>query len=152
METIPFLRQIPLFAELDDVTLRRLAERCVRRSVASGVVLFTAGEAYRGLYMVESGRVRIYRLSPDGREQVLHIEGPGRTVAELPLFDGGPYPASAVTLEESSLLFLPRADFDHELATWNPTATTKFVEALPLRQRRELLEGLAREAAEFAFL
>src|SRR5688572_25628300 len=134
METVPFLRQIPLFAELDDATLRRLAERCVRRTVASGVVLFTAGEPYRGLYMVESGRVRIYRLSPDGREQVLHIEGPGRTVAELPLFDGGPYPASAVTLEESQLLFLPCADFEQAYRT-NPDLAHAIIRSLGKRLR-----------------
>src|SRR5688572_10798974 len=119
MATADFLRGIALFSGLDERTLGTLADRCVRRRVAAGVVLFTAGEPYRGLYMIESGRVRIYRLSSDGREQVLHIEGPGRPVAELPLFDGGPYPASAVTLDECRLLFLPRADFEQAYRT-NP--------------------------------
>jgi CRP/FNR family transcriptional regulator, cyclic AMP receptor protein len=108
-----FLRQIPLFAELHDDALTQLAERCVSRSVGPGHVLFTTGEECRGLYMIESGRVRIYRTDPAGREQVMHIEGAGRTVAELPLFDGGPYPASAVTMEESRLVFLPRQAFEY---------------------------------------
>ena len=92
--------------------LRRLAARCVAKAVPAGTVLFTAGETCRGLYIVERGRVRIYRTSPAGKEQVLHIEGAGRAVAELPLFDGGVYPASAVTIDASHLIFLPRADLE----------------------------------------
>jgi CRP/FNR family transcriptional regulator len=110
MDTASLLQQIPIFGELDDAIIARLAERCVQKTVAPGTVVFTAGEECRGLYIVASGRVRVYRLSAEGREQVLHIEGPGRPVAELPLFDGAPYPASAVTTEESRLVFLPRAE------------------------------------------
>jgi CRP/FNR family transcriptional regulator len=113
MDVVALLRQLPIFSELDDTALQRLADRCVPRTVGAGYVLFTAGEECRGLYIVERGRVRIYRVSADGREQVLHVEGPGRPVAELPLFDGGSYPASAITIEESRLVFLPRADFEH---------------------------------------
>lgn len=134
MDIIAILRQIALFSGLDDTALSRLAERCVRRSVGSGVVLFTAGEPYRGLYMVEAGRVRVYRISSDGREQVLHIEGAGRTVAELPLFDGGPYPASAITLEESRLVFLPRADFEQAYRT-NPDFAHAIIQSLGKRLR-----------------
>lgn len=128
------LRQIPIFGELDDPSIARLASHCVPRTVGTGFVLFTAGEACRGLYIIESGRVRIYRISAEGREQVLHIEGPGRPVAELPLFDGGAYPASAVTMEESRLLFLPRADFEH-LYRSNPDFAQSIIRALGKRLR-----------------
>ncbi|HEX5831728.1 MAG TPA: Crp/Fnr family transcriptional regulator [Gemmatimonadaceae bacterium] len=107
------LRALPVFADLEEGAIARLAERCVPRQVSEGHVLFTTGERCRGLWVIASGRVRIYRTSPEGREQVLHVEGPGRPVAELPLFDGGTYPASAITLEPSCLVFLPRADFEH---------------------------------------
>ena len=130
----PILRQIPIFSELDDSSLARLASHCVSRSVAAGAVLFTTGEACRGLYIIESGRVRIYRISAEGREQVLHVEGPGRPVAELPLFDGGVYPASAVTIEPSRLLFLPRADFEH-LYRSNPDVAQAIIRALGKRLR-----------------
>lgn len=106
------LRQLPIFSELDDSALRQVADRCVSRGFGAGRVLFASGDTCRGLYVIETGRVRIYRTSPDGKEQVLHIEGPGRPVAELPLFDGGPYPASAVTIEPSRLIFLARDDFE----------------------------------------
>ena len=131
---LALLRQLPLFAGLDDSALARLAERCVSRTVGEGHVLFTAGEVCRGLYIVESGRVRIYRTSPEGREQVLHIEGPGRTVAELPLFDGGAYPASAVAMEKTRLVFLPRDDFEF-LYRSNPDIAQAVIRALGRRLR-----------------
>lgn len=138
------LHALPIFAELDVETMARLARRCVARSVAAGHVLFTTGEPCRGLYTIETGRVRIYRTSPEGREQVLHVEGPGRPVAELPLFDGGPYPASAVTLEPTRLVFLPRADFEH-LYRNNPDAAQAIIRGLGRRLRHlvQVTETLA---------
>lgn len=138
------LRQIPIFRELNDRSLQRLAERCIPRTAPSGTVLFAAGEPCRGLYVVDSGRVRIYRVSPEGREQVLHIEGPGRPVAELPLFDGGPYPASAVTIEDSRLLFLPRQEFE-QLYRESPDVAHAIIVALGKRLRHlvQLTETLA---------
>ncbi|MCC6316628.1 MAG: Crp/Fnr family transcriptional regulator [Gemmatimonadaceae bacterium] len=138
------LRRIPLFAELSDHALSALANRCVTRAHPAGTVLFTTGEPCRGLYMVESGRVRIYRTDAAGREQVLHVEGEGRAVAELPLFDGGPYPASAVTIEDSRLVFLPRADFEF-LYRSQPDIAQAVIRALGrrLRQLVHLAETLA---------
>jgi CRP/FNR family transcriptional regulator len=131
---IALLRRIPLFAELDDDALQQLARRCVTRSVPAGHVLFTTGEECRGLYVIESGRVRIYRTDPAGREQVLHVEGAGRAVAELPLFDGGPYPASAVTIEDSQLVFLPRPAFEY-LYRSQPDIAQAVIRALGRRLR-----------------
>ena len=144
MDARSLLRQIPIFAEFDDTSLGRLAERCVTRVYPRGHVLFTAGEQSRGLYVVETGKVRVYRTSPDGREQVLHIEGPGRAVAELPLLDGGAYPASAVTEEESRLLFLPRSEFE-SLYRSNPDVAQAVIHALGRRLRHlvQVTETLA---------
>ncbi len=138
------LRQIPLFVGLGDDGLIQLAHRCVPRSVPTGHVLFTTGEECRGLYMIESGRVRIYRTDPAGREQVLRIEGPGCPVAELPLFDGGPYPASAITIEASRLVFLPRSDFEYLYRT-QPDIAQAVIRALGRRLRHmvHLTETLA---------
>jgi CRP/FNR family cyclic AMP-dependent transcriptional regulator len=115
-------------------SILRLAERCVSRTVGAGHVLFITGDECRGLYIIETGRVRIYRTNSEGREQVLHVEGPGRPVAELPLLDGGPYPASAVALEETRLAFLPRADFESLYRT-NPDIAQAIIRALGRRLR-----------------
>jgi CRP/FNR family cyclic AMP-dependent transcriptional regulator len=138
------LHQVPLFAELNDEALAQLARHCVSRQFSTGNVLFTTGEECRGLYIIQSGRVRIYRTDPAGREQVLHVEGPGRTVAELPMFDGGPYPASAVTIEDSNLVFLPRQAFEHLYRT-QPDIAQAVIRALGRRLRHlvHLTETLA---------
>jgi CRP/FNR family transcriptional regulator len=139
-----FLKRIAIFSELNDDALRQLAARCVARTVPGGHVLFTTGEQCHGLYMIEAGRVRIYRTDPAGREQVLHIEGPGRTVAELPLFDAGPYPASAVTMEECRLVYLPRAAFEFVYRS-QPDVAHAIIRALGRRLRHlvHLTETLA---------
>lgn len=94
--------------------------------------------------MIESGEVRIFRTDPAGREQVLHTEGAGRTVAELPLFDGGPYPASALTTEASRLVFLPRTAFEYLYRT-HPDIAQAVIRALGRRLRHlvHLTETLA---------
>lgn len=128
------LRGLPLFATLDPAVVDGLAERCVTRAVGAGHLLFRAGDPCRGLYVVAEGRVRIFRVNRDGREQVLHVEGPGRPVAELPLFDGGAYPASAMTLEPSRLVFLPREVFEN-LYRSDPDVAHAVIRALGKRLR-----------------
>jgi CRP/FNR family transcriptional regulator len=141
---VAFLERIPIFSELNEAALQQLADRCVTRTVPGGRVLFTTGEQCQGLYMIEAGRVRIYRTDPAGREQVLHIEGPGRAVAELPMFDGGPYPASAVTMDECRLVYLPRAAFEF-LYRSQPDVAHAIIRALGRRLRHlvHLTETLA---------
>lgn len=160
MTELELLRSLPLFAGFGEDALARLAARSVVRTHPAGHVLFSTGEECRGLFVVESGRVRIYRTSPTGREQVLHTEGPGRPIAELPLFDGGAYPASAVTEIESRLLFLPRAEFE-ALYRDNPDIAATVIRGLGKRLRhlvhvtetlafRDVAARLASYLAEFA--
>lgn len=138
------LRNIPFFAEIPPAVLEALAARCVPRTVGEGFTLFRAGDRCSGLYLVLEGRVRIYRTATDGREQTIALEGPGRPVAELPLFDGGTYPASAATLEPARLAFLPRTEFEHAFRT-NPDVAVAVVRALGGRLRHlvQLVETIA---------
>jgi CRP/FNR family transcriptional regulator, cyclic AMP receptor protein len=109
--TLDLIRRLALFRALDDDALTAVAERMVVRTHPAGTVLFRRGEPCRGLFVVLSGRVRVYRSTRDGREQVLHTQGPGQPLAEVPLFDGGPYPANAVTDGATRLAFLGIGDF-----------------------------------------
>jgi CRP/FNR family transcriptional regulator len=138
------LHNVPLFRGMDDTIIDRLGMRCVSRTVADGHILFRAGEACTGMYIVVEGRVRIYRAAPDGRDQTIAVEGPGHSVAELPLVDGGPYPASAITMMPSQLLFLPRGDFEHAFRT-EPDVAAAVVRTLGARLRHlvQLVETLA---------
>src|SRR5580693_5272631 len=113
-ENIPSPRNIlkatPLFEALDESEISSLAARCRIRPYSPGEILFSEGEPCKGLYIVVSGRVRIFKTSANGREQVLTVEGPGASVAELPVFDGGNYPASGSAVEKTEVLFISRAD------------------------------------------
>ncbi len=134
-EAADFLRRLPLFAGLGEAALAAVAQRTVARSVAAGTRLFREGEPCKGLYVVVSGRVAVYRASADGREQVLHTQEAGQPIAEVPLFDGGPYPASARAAEDSRLLFLPRDAFEW-LYRHNPEIADAVIRDLGRRLRR----------------
>jgi len=95
------LKAVPLFAALTDGEIASLAARTAVRSYASGELLFSEGDPCAGLFLIAAGRIRIYKGSASGREQVLAVEGPGGSIAELPVFDGEAYPASAAALEPS---------------------------------------------------
>jgi CRP-like cAMP-binding protein len=111
-EAIQALRKLSLFSRLSEEGLRAVAERSVFRNVSRDTILFRRGEPCRGLYVVVEGSVRVYRANLEGREQVLHTQGPGQALAEVPLFDGGPYPASARAMEDGRVLFLAADAFE----------------------------------------
>ena len=134
-EAVTLLRTLPLFAGLDDAALELVARRTVLRTIPRDTVLFRRGEPCAGLYVVVEGRVRVYRSSSDGREQEIHSIGPGRPLAEVPLFDGGPYPASARAMEDGRILFLPRADFEW-LYRHHPPIADAVIRELGRRLRR----------------
>jgi CRP-like cAMP-binding protein len=98
------------FRFLPAVERRRLLERGTERALKAGEVLFAEGEPCRGLHILLEGRVELRQVSPRGREQVLHSEGPGATLGEAPLFDRGGYVASAVAVASTRVLFVPRAE------------------------------------------
>jgi CRP/FNR family transcriptional regulator len=133
--TSEILRALPLFARQSDEVLAAVERRCVVRTVGRGTILFRKDEPCRGMYVVVEGSVRVYRANREGREQVLHVQGPGQPLAEVPLFDGGPYPASARAEEDVRLLFLPIADFEHLYRT-NPEIADVVIRELGRRLRR----------------
>jgi CRP-like cAMP-binding protein len=128
------LQKTPLFAELTEDELTYMAERAIVRRFDAGQLIFSAGDACPGLWVIESGRVRIFKTSPSGREQVLAIEGPGSSVAELPVFDGGKYPASAAAINEAALLFISKEDFQ-SLCLKHPQVAIKVLRIVGRRLR-----------------
>ena len=139
---VEVLKGTALFSALSDAELASLAMRTLIRSYASGELIFSEGEPCTGFYIVARGRVRIFKISPSGREQVLALEGPGRSVAELPVFDGGPYPASGAAVEPSELLFISRQDF-RALCLEYPEISLKVLQVVGARLRR--LVGIIEE-------
>jgi CRP/FNR family cyclic AMP-dependent transcriptional regulator len=129
------LHKVALFASLTDNEMRALAPRLTRRRFERGALLFAEGDPCRGLFLVVSGRIRIFKLSSSGREQVLAVEGPGSSFAELPVFDGGNYPASACALETSETLFISRKDFQ-DFCREHPDVALKVIAVVGSRLRR----------------
>ncbi len=128
------LRKVATFADLSDAELDFLARRSVPRRYGTGEIIFSAGDACAGLYVVAEGRVRIFKVSPGGREQILAIDGPGSSVAELPVFDGGKYPASAAAVTDVALLFISKEDF-HALCRKHPEVALKVLRVVGRRLR-----------------
>ncbi len=105
------LQQTALLASLSQPELQLLEARTVRKLFSAGELLFSEGEPCNGLHIIARGKVRIFKTSVSGREQVLAVNVPGESIAEIPVFDGGPYPASAVAIEDVEIAFISRRDF-----------------------------------------
>jgi len=136
------LTRVPLFSGLTESELKFLTERVVTRRCSTGELVFGEGETCKGLYVVESGHVRIFKTSSEGREQVLSIDGPGSSIAELPVFDGGVYPASAMAIEDTVLLLVGKQDFQ-ALCLAHPEVGLKVLRVVGERLRR--LVGIIEE-------
>jgi CRP-like cAMP-binding protein len=100
-----------MFAALSESELQALAQRAVERRFAADEMLFWEGEECTGIFLIVQGSVKIFKTSPAGREMMLALETAPSTVAELPLFDGGPYPASVRAVEPVATLFINKNDF-----------------------------------------
>ncbi len=136
------LGKTTLLSNLSQPELQLLATRTVRKLFSAGEWLFAEGEPCNGLHIVVRGKVRIFKTSVNGREQVLAVEGPGGSVAELPVFDGGPYPASVVALEETEIAFISRRDFQ-AFCIEHPEVALKVLAVVGARLRR--LVGIIEE-------
>jgi len=129
------LRKTPLFANLTETEMRALRTRVTSKQFHRGELLFNEGDPCAGLFLVASGKIRIFKLSAAGREQVLAVEGPGSSFAELPVFDGGSYPASATALEDAEVLFISRRDFQN-FCREHPDVALKVIAVVGSRLRR----------------
>jgi CRP-like cAMP-binding protein len=110
MDKIGALRKTALFGGLKETELSALAERAVEHRLSRGEVLFVAGEEARGLYVVVEGALRAFRENLEGREQVIHVERAGATIAEVPVFDDLAYPSTVAAEEDSIILFIDKHD------------------------------------------
>jgi CRP/FNR family transcriptional regulator len=144
LDPVETLRRVVFFAVLPPAELSALASHCVVRRLSREEILVAEGDACDGLFVVQSGAVKIFKMAENGREQVLVIERAGSTVGELSIFDGGNFPASAAAVEDSTLLFLPQQEF-LELCRRNAEVALAVIRTLAWRFRylAELVEELS---------
>jgi CRP/FNR family transcriptional regulator len=144
------LRQAKLFEGLDDQQLDAIGGRGRRRTLGRGQTLFLEGDKAEGLFLVLRGRVKVYKTSPRGRQQILLLLGPGETVGEVAMFAGETFPASSESLEAAEVFSLPRAAF-LEIIRGEPEVAMKLLGSLSTRLRSfaSLIEDLSlREVSE----
>ena len=143
-DLVTILESTALLAGLSPEELRTLAARAARKRFSAGELLFSEGEPCHGLHIIASGKVRIFKSSANGREQVLAVNLPGEAVAEIPVFDGGLYPASGIALEETQIVFISQRDF-HGYCLEHPQVALKMLSVIGARLRRlvEIIEELS---------
>ena len=105
------LKQCHLFAGTSVDDREKLLSITKTRECQRGELLFEEGQIAEGFYVVVSGKVKVFKLSPDGRERILHVIHPGSSFADAAIFDDGAFPAFAMSIDQSMLLFFPKGQF-----------------------------------------
>lgn len=130
-----YLGGVPYFAGLSAPELAALAAQCRVQSLDAGESILLEGEPAEGLYVVLSGKVRVFKSSPDGREQVLIVLAPGGTFSDVPVFDGGPSPASADALGSGASVCLVPGPVVAQLLATSPAVAASVAKVLASRLR-----------------
>lgn len=144
MRVHDFLVKTPLFQGLPESQINKLTRIVTEHSFTDGQVIFTEGDKADGFYIVVTGRVKIYKLSPEGKEQILHVIEPGEPFAEVAMFSGGTLPAHAEALKESKVIFIPKGAFI-ALIQQDPSLAMNMFGTLSIRLKRftSLIEDLS---------
>lgn len=138
------LRRVPLFADLSSQELALIAERVSLRHYSAGAMVFYEGEPCRELFLVQQGTVKLLKSAANGRRQLLGVERAGSALSEVPVFDGGTYPASAEAVSDTVLLRIDADDF-RKICAQYPEVALKVIKVLGHRLRRmgKLVEDLS---------
>ncbi len=149
---VELLRQVPYFANLPELLLAELAALAGERRYARGQVIFLEGEPCAGLHIVAAGVVRMVKLSPQGREQVLEQLGPGKTFNDVAVLDGGPNPASAMAANDVRLVVVTAVDI-RRLAHAHPELAWALIESIAGRTRHlvAMVEDLSLRSVKARF-
>ena len=129
------LARTPLFSGLAAEQLEQLHTIAQEKAIGKGETVFWEGEEGVGFYIVVEGLIKVFKLSAEGKEQILHIYGPGHPFGEVPVFAGQHFPANAQAVEKSRLLFFPRQDFISLIAA-SPSLAMNMLAVLSMRLRQ----------------
>jgi len=131
---LDLLRRVPYFTPLPEEVLAALAAVAVQRAYGRGQIIFLEGDPCAGLHIVAAGEVKVFKLSPQGREQTLHRFRAGDTFNDVAVLDGGPNPASAAALTDAALCIISRPDI-RRLAERHPPLAWALIESIAGRTR-----------------
>jgi CRP-like cAMP-binding protein len=133
-DTRRLIANVLFFKGLSDDELESIQQIAAERTYQRNQLVFSDGEEGRGFFLVLHGKVKVFKMSPEGKEQILHILGPGEPVGQVAVFAGVSYPANAQAITDSRLLFFPRRAFV-ELIQARPTLALNMLAILSNRLR-----------------
>ncbi len=144
MMSIDLLKRCPLFAGLKEEDLKRIRAIAITKKYGKKDVLFSEGGEAKGFFVVLSGKVKLYKVSSEGKEQILHVVSAPDAFAEAALFLEGRYPAFAEALMDTQLLFFPKREFV-QMIEKNPQLSINMIVSLSqyLRKFASLIEELS---------
>ena len=131
---LSILLNIPSFSGLSENQLKQIGQIAVEKDYMKGKIIFTEGDDGNGFYIVAKGQVKVFKVSPEGKEHILHIVGPGETFGQVAVYAGRSFPASSEAITKSHLLFIPRTAFV-ELISNNPSLAMSMLAVLSVRLR-----------------
>ena len=143
-KTLDVISAIPIFNGLPDDQITAIKKIAVEKKVTKGEILFSEGDAGKGFFVIAEGRLKVFKISPEGKEQILHILGSGQPFGEVSVFAGQRFPANAQALENSRVFFLPRAAIVDLIAA-NPSLALNMLAVMSrkLRQFAVQIENLS---------
>ena len=135
---------IPLFNGLPADQIAAIKKIAVEKHINKGEIIVSEGDEGEGFFVVAEGRVKVFKVSTEGKEQILHIFGPGQPFGEVPVFTGQKFPANAQAIDKTRLLFFPRASFVN-LISANPSLALNMLAIMSkkLRQFAVQIENLS---------
>jgi CRP/FNR family transcriptional regulator len=133
-KNFPFIANVPVFSGLSKSHLKEIENIAVEKKFDRNKMIFFEGDEGNGFYVVVNGQVKIYKVSMDGKEKILHIFGPGEPFGEVPVFTGKKFPANALALSRCKLVFFPKESFI-ELISRNPSLAMGMLGVLSMRLR-----------------
>jgi len=141
---LKIISTIPLFNGLPEDQIVAIKKIAVEKKINKGEIIFSEGDEGNGFFVIAAGRVKVFKVSTEGKEQILHIFGPGQPFGEVPVFAGQKFPANAQAIDKTRVLFFPRASIVN-LISANPSLALNMLAVMSkkLRQFAVQIENLS---------
>jgi CRP/FNR family transcriptional regulator len=143
-KVVNIISTIPLFNGLPEDQIFAIKKIAVEKQFNKGEIIFSEGDDGNGFFVIAVGRVKVFKVSTEGKEQILHIFGPGQPFGEVPVFTGQRFPANAQAIDKTRVLFFPRASIV-DLISANPSLALNMLASMSkkLRQFAVQIENLS---------
>jgi CRP/FNR family transcriptional regulator len=141
---LDIISTIPLFDGLPEDQIVAIKKIAVKKQINKGEIIVSEGDEGEGFFVIVEGRVKVFKVSTEGKEQILHIFGSGQPFGEVPVFTGQRFPANAQAIDKTRVLFFPRASIVN-LISANPSLALNMlaIMSIKLRQFAVQIENLS---------